>query len=164
MTCFLPLECPVVFRSVRYDKGMIDAQTQARLQELFRRENRSFLQYINESTPWAGFGDQAIVDKVRGMAAEEKRALEAYAEWLDSKRVPLPYLGAFPTTFTNFNFVAIRKLLKPLVAEQRKELADLEADASSLTDPEARKTVEKLVELNRKHLHDLEQMTQPLAA
>ena len=48
-------------------------------------------------------------------------------------------ISALPTTFTNYNFIAIRKLMKPLVVEQSKELADLEADALALTNPEARR-------------------------
>jgi tRNA isopentenyl-2-thiomethyl-A-37 hydroxylase MiaE len=137
---------------------MVDSKTQKRLQELFRRENRSFLQYVNEAMPWAGNGDRPLLDKVRQLAVEELSALGALAEWMDSKRVALPYLGAYPTAFTNYNFVAIRKLMKPLVTSQSKELADLEADAQALTDPEAKGILEKLVELNRKHLHDFEQM------
>jgi tRNA isopentenyl-2-thiomethyl-A-37 hydroxylase MiaE len=137
---------------------MLYTKKQKRLQELFRRENRSFLQYVNEATPWAGNGDRPLVEKIRQLAAEELESLEALADWMDSKRITLPYLGAFPTTFTNYNFVAIRKLMKPLVTEQSKELADLEADAQALTDPEAKCNVEKLVELNRKHLRDFEQM------
>lgn len=137
---------------------MIDSTTQSRLQEMFRRENRSFLQYVNQMSPWSSPGDRALVAKVRQLAAEENDALQELAEWMDSKRISLPYLGSFPTTFTHYNFVAIRSLFKPLVAEQRKELADLEADAKALTDEAARKTVETLVELNRKHLRDFEQM------
>ncbi len=137
---------------------MIDIKTQKRLQELFRRERRSFLQYVSEATPWAGNGDLPLVEKVRQLAAEELESLEALAEWMDSRRVALPYLGAYPTTFTNYNFVAIRKLMKPLVTEQTKELAHLEADVQALTDPEAKDMVGKLVELNRKHLRDFAQM------
>lgn len=143
---------------------MFDSSTQARLQELFRRENRSFLQYINQASPWASPADRPLVEKIRQLATEEMAALEKLAEWLESKHVSLPYLGAFPTTFTNYNFVDIRKLLKPLVAEQRKELADLEADAKSLADDVARKRVEVIVEMNRKHLGDMELLGQPLAA
>lgn len=140
---------------------MIDAQTQTRLQDLFRRENRSFLQYVNQAAPWVGIDDHTMMEKVSDLAAEELDALEKLAGWMDTQRIPLPYLGAFPSNFTSYNFVDIRKLMKPLVAEQRKELADLEGAAKGLTDEQARKTVEGLVELNRQHLRDFEQMMQP---
>jgi tRNA isopentenyl-2-thiomethyl-A-37 hydroxylase MiaE len=143
---------------------MVEKLSQMRLRELFRRENRSFLQYVNQASPWASAADHALVDKLGQMCAEELEALDALAVWMDAHSVSLPYLGSFPTNFTNFNFVAIRGLLKPLVAEQRKELADLEADANAVADPEAKKLLERLVGLNRKHLRDFEQMTQPVAA
>jgi hypothetical protein len=143
---------------------MIDLATQSRIQELFRRENRSFLQYISAATPWASAVDKPLVVKINLLAAEELKALEMLALWMESKRISLPYLGAFPTNFTSYNFVDIRKLLKPLVAEQRKELADLETNANSLIDDDSRKQIATLVELNRKHLGDMEQLGQPLAA
>ena len=134
---------------------MLDISAHTRLQELFRRENRSFLQYIRQACPWASEADKPLLTKLNQMADEELKALEALAEWMDSKHISLPYLGAFSTRFTTFNFVDVRKLLKPLIAEQRKELADLEADAKPL-DGDANKQVESLVELNRKHLAEME--------
>ena len=96
------------------------------------------------------------MDKLNRLADEELAALEALAHWMESKNISVPYLGAFPTRFSSFNFVDIRKLLKPLSTEQRKELANLEADAKALPDGDAKKQVEVLVELNRKHLAEME--------
>jgi len=138
---------------------MIELKTQKRLQELFRRENRSFLQYVTQATPWAAAEDRGLVDKLHSLAHEEMQALRELAEWLDARQVALPYLGAFPTTFTHYNFVAIRKLMKPLIDEQKKELADLEADVLAISDDAARAPLRKLVELNRQHLRDFEQIT-----
>ena len=119
---------------------------------MYRRENRSFLQYVSQATPWFRDEDRPLVDKVKQLAAEETAALDKFADWMESKHIPLPHLGAFPSKFTNYNHVDIRKLMKPLVDEQRKELADLETDAGSLTDADARLAVKSLVELNRAHL------------
>lgn len=138
---------------------MIDAPTQARLKELFRRENRSFLQYISASTPWADFKDRSLVEKVKQLAIEERDALGQLAEWMTARRIAPPYLGAFPTRFTSFNFVDIRKLLQPLIAEQRKELADIEIAANSSMDEEVKCQLAILVDLNRQHLIDFESMT-----
>jgi hypothetical protein len=134
---------------------MISAAVQSRIQELFRRENRSFLQYIAQATPWARDADKPVVDKVLRLAAEEMEALENLANWMEANHVPLPYLGAFPTKFMNYNFVDIRKLIGPLIGEQRKELADLEADTQALQNGTG-KPIEALVELNRKHLAEME--------
>ena len=137
---------------------MIDAVAQARIQELFRRENRSFLQYVCESTPWSSDGDRGLLDKVRLLAAEEMTALEQLAQWMDAHRIPIPYLGAYPTQFTSSNFVDVRKLLKPLVLEQRKGVADLERTAKLPMDEAVRSQIEKLAAMNRRHLEDFEQM------
>jgi hypothetical protein len=143
---------------------MIDHASQARIEELFRRENRSFLQYIAQATPWASPADRPLVDKIGQLAAEELLMLERLAEWMEAQRIPLPYLGAFPTSFMNYNFIDIRKLLKPLATEQGKELADLEADAKALNGNEVRPQIESLVDLNRAHLMAMEEMAKPAAA
>lgn len=134
---------------------MLDHAAQARIQELFRRENRSFLQYIRQSSPWASFADKPLLDKLNNLADEELAALGALAHWMDSKNIALPYLGAFASKFSSFNFQDVRKLLKPLIAEQRRELADLEKDAKALNS-DGSKQMDVLVELNRKHLAELE--------
>lgn len=136
---------------------MLDSAAQARIQELFRRENRSFLQYVRQASPWASHADKALLDKLNQMADEELVALEVLAQWMESRNVPLPYLGAFATTFSSFNFVDIRKLLKPLIQEQKGELAELETDSRAL-DGDARKQVETLVEMNRRHLTEMESL------
>lgn len=134
---------------------MLDSAAQARIQELFRQENRSFLQYIRHASPWAGLAEKPLLDKLNQLADEELDALDSLAHWMESQHIPQPYLGAFASRFSSFNFVDIRKLLKPLIVEQRKELADLEANAKAL-EGDARKQIEALVELNRKHLAEME--------
>lgn len=127
-----------------------------RLQEVFRREYRSLLQYVREASPYAAGADRKLLDEVRRVAAEESDALAGFGDFLASHHVPAPYLGSFPMAFTDLNFVAIRFLLPKLVAEQRQDLAKLEADAAALTDPAARSAVQRLVELHRRHLTELE--------
>lgn len=136
---------------------MIDEATQSRLQELHRRECRSFLQYVVESSPWNAPEDRSMVDKVFQLATEEATLLRTLAEWMEKQRMTTPYLGAFPTVFASYNFINIRKLIKQLIPRQEKELAQLEADVTFLP-TEARPVVEQIVELNRKHLSALRAM------
>src|SRR6478735_2737986 len=82
-----------------------------RLLEAYRRERLSFMQYVRQATPYAGPADRPLLERVRELAAAEAAGLDGFAEYLDDARVPVPFLGAFPTAFTNYNFVAIRKLL-----------------------------------------------------
>jgi hypothetical protein len=113
------------------------------------------LQYVREASPYAG-ADRPLLDAVMRVAGEESAALAAFGDFLSSIRVPLPYLGSFPVAFTDLNFVAIRSLVPKLVAEQKQDLAKLEADAAALSDPAARTAVERLVEVHRRHLKELE--------
>ena len=49
----------------------MDSASQRRLQEIFRRESRSFLQYIHETTPWSLPKDKPLVAKMHQLATEE---------------------------------------------------------------------------------------------
>jgi hypothetical protein len=110
---------------------------------------------VRQAPPYAGRADGPTVAKLRGMADEELAALEALGEYLDRARVTLPHVGAFPTAFTNYNFIALRKVLPLLREDQAKGLAQLEQDAAGLSVPD-RAEVEKLVALKRRHLTELE--------
>jgi len=143
---------------------MIDETAQKPMQGIFRQANRTFLQYVSQATPWFRDRDKALVDKINQLAAEEVEGLTKLAQWMDSHGISLPYLGAFPSSFTNFNFVDIRKLLEPLIAEQQREFAKLEKEGKLLPDPDARRAVEELAQLNRKHLGTMEELSRSLAA
>lgn len=122
-----------------------------RLVEAYRRGRLSFLQYIRQATPYAGPADRALLDSVRELAGAEAAALDALAGYLDDNRVTVPYLGAFPTAFTNYNFVAIRKLLPELIADETRGLDALEHGLATLPPGAARMWVEKLAEVKRMH-------------
>jgi hypothetical protein len=127
-----------------------------RLQETFRSEYRSLLQYIRGAAPYAAGPDRAIRDSVMRIAQEEGEALDSFGELLEDNRVTLPYLGSFPVEFTDLNFVTIRHLLPKLVAEQKRDLANLEAEVPLYTDGIARAADLRLVELHKRHLNELE--------
>ena len=127
-----------------------------RLQDAFRREGRSLLQYTREASPYATGDDRTRLDAVLRTATEEADALRAFGEALGNLRVPLPHLGSFPVAFTDLNFVSIRFLVPKLVAEQKQDLAKLEADREALADTAARTALQPLVDLHRRHLTELE--------
>jgi hypothetical protein len=129
-----------------------------RLVEAYRRERLSFLQYIRQATPYAGPTDRPVSARVRELADAENAGLNGFAEFLDVKRVRVPFVGAFPTAFTNYNFVAIRKLLPELIADERRGLAALEADTAALKAGEARTWLEKLAVAKRVHVTELEKL------
>lgn len=126
--------------------------------DAYRRERLSFLQYVREATPFAGPEDRPVLDRVRDLAAAEAAALDGLGEYLDRNRVPLPHVGAFPTAFTNYNFVAVRKLIPRLVDDEARGLAALQRAAAALPPGEARTWLEKLAESKRMHLTELEKL------
>jgi hypothetical protein len=132
-----------------------------RLVEAYRRERLSFLQYVRQGAPYAGPADRQLLERVRELAGAEAAGLDGFAEYLDARRVSVRYLGAFPSAFTNYNFVAIRKLLPELIADETRGLASLQADAASLPDGEDRTRLVKLAEAKRMHLTELEKLVEP---
>jgi hypothetical protein len=132
--------------------------TNERLVEAYRRERLSFLQYVRQATPYAGPADRPLLERVRELARSEAEGLDGLAEYLDQSRVSVRYLGAFPTSFTNYNFVAIRKLLPELIADEARGLAALEGDAAALPAGEARTWLEKLAAAKRMRVTELEKL------
>jgi hypothetical protein len=145
---------------------MIDAASQAHLRDLFRRESRSFLQYARESVPWASEADRPLAEQLLRLAAEGGEALGRLAVWMEDHDAAPPYLGAYPTSFANYNFIDVRKLIGPIAAARRRELTALEADLVALADEGARREVSELLDLGRRQLAELEAMekTRPAAS
>lgn len=131
---------------------------QRRLQELFRRESRSLLQYSLGASPYAAGDDRKVRDDVKRIAEEDVEALARLSEFLAESRITPPYLGSFPVAFTDLNFVHIRHLLTKLVEEQSRDLAALEADRAAMTDSAAQAEIDRLIELHRRHLKELESL------
>ena len=63
--------------------------------------------------------------------------------------------------YTDLNFTAVRSVLPKLVAELRRQLDELEADAAAVADPGARAAVRALIDSHRKHLTELTGLTSP---
>lgn len=126
------------------------------LQDAYRRECRSLLQYVREAAPYTSVADRPVRDRILHLADDESKHLEAFAERLDTHRVPVPYLGSFPVAFTDLNFVTVRHLLPKLLAEQKADLAKLEADAAACSDVVAKAAIESLIGVHRGHLKELE--------
>jgi hypothetical protein len=129
--------------------------TSDRLINAYRRERLSFLQYILQATPYASPADRPVLERLRALAGAEANSLDGFAEYLDNKRVVVPFLGAFPSAFTNFNFIAVRKLLPELAADEARGLAALERDAAASPPGESRMWLEKLADGKRIHVTEL---------
>jgi hypothetical protein len=129
-----------------------------RLQDLFRRERRSLMQYALGAAPYAAGDDRKVRDDVLRIAEEELEVLDRFGEFLARSRITLPYLGSFPIAFTDLNFVHIRHLLPKLVEEEKRDLEALEADRAAVADAAAGSEIDRLIELHQRHLKKLETM------
>lgn len=135
---------------------MLDARAQNRLQEVLRRESRSFLQYVRDSFPWTAPEAKEGLAQLQTLIEEERCAIAAFAKFLARQRIPVPYLGAYPVAFTTLNFVAFDHLLPILLDSERRGIADLENDRASFTDAECKREIQKLLDMKRQHLKTLE--------
>lgn len=144
----------------------MDAQTQTILQEIVRREGRSVLSYVGDAYPWTTAQNSAALTKLRHLVAEERTAVAELGRFLARHRLPMVYLGSYPSSFTTINFVALEYLRPRLVAFEGQSIADLERDLERLTNPEARAEVSRLLQVKRRHLTELESLgvSQPEAA
>jgi hypothetical protein len=129
-----------------------------RLQETYRREYRSLLQYVREASPYANAADRPLRDAVLRIATDEGDALTRFGDVLEDSRITLPYLGSFPVAFTDLNFVTIRHLLPKLVAEQKQDIAWLESQVPACEDVTARAAIQRLVDLHKTHSKELESL------
>ena len=135
---------------------MIDAPTQALLQEVLRRESRSVLMYVAEAYPWAPADEQKALAELQRLIAEERQAVIDLGRFLVRNRVPLPYLGSYPDRFTTLNFLALEHILPRLAEHERQSIADLERDLHAVKDAAARAEVEKLLAVKCRHLAALD--------
>jgi hypothetical protein len=137
---------------------LIDRQAYLLLQDVIRREGRSFLQYAGESFPWSAAKDKNLVERVRRLVAEERDGAARLSRFLAKNHLTPPYLGAYPAYFTSYNYLSVDKLLPLLVVHQKRSICDLEKDLAALQDGEARKQVQEALALKKRHLKALEEL------
>jgi hypothetical protein len=134
----------------------MDAATQAVLQDIVRRESRSLLQYVRDAFPWTSAREQEALTELQKLVEQELKSTAELSQFLSRHRANPPYLGPYPMTFANLNYVSLDHLLPLLVENQRRAIARLEHDQSRITDASATGQVEKIVSMKQRHLKALE--------
>ncbi len=145
---------------------MIEPREQTLLQDILRRESRSVLMYVAEAYPWTNATGTKALSALQQLIAAEREAVACLGRFLVRQRIPLPFLPSYPAHFTTINFLALDFILPRLIEHERKSIAELESDLAALKSPVARAEVEKLLDLKRKHLPQLEELAsqQPQAS
>lgn len=134
---------------------MLDEQTQSLLLKVLHRTARSLLNYVHDSFPWVTPEEEGALVGLRKIIAAERRATTAIADFLQRHRVSIPPMDAYPASFTSINFVGLDHLLPLLASEEDRAVRELEADLSRIKDHEARKLVQDLIEVKRRHRQQL---------
>ncbi len=128
------------------------------IQEIVRREGRSFLQYIGDTFPWVGGEDRAAFVQLQQLITEQQQGIGDLMRLLGRRRANLPYLASYPQSFTTWNFVSVKALVPRLVDDVRRSIDALTQDTARISDPEALTLVESYLTMKRKHLQTLEAM------
>lgn len=137
----------------------MEAAQVAPLQAVLRQETRSLLQYAREAFPWTTVAGHGACDAIDSMARAESEAVAKLGRWLAKQHVPLTFPGAYPIQFTNLNFIAVAAFLPRLVADQRRRIAEVERARAVLADAQGCALVEELLQLKKKHLQQLIDLT-----
>jgi hypothetical protein len=137
---------------------VIDPQTTARLQDIVRRESLSILMYVGDAFPWTTAANSAPLTELLKIVSYERKALAALGQFLARRRIPLTYIGSFPTSFTTINFLSLGHIVPKLIDFERSSIAALETDLAALSDPGARTLVEKMLAAKKRHLPMLESL------
>jgi len=140
---------------------VIDPRSQAVLQQAFRRESLSLLRYVGEAYPWTTVNGGDALAGLRDIEAEDRSAAAALGRFLVRRHIPPMVSNTFPMSFTTTNFLALEHLLPRLIAAQRHAVAELERDAASVADSDAKAELQMLLTVKRMHLSELEGLKVP---
>jgi hypothetical protein len=134
------------------------AETIEILQNALRAESRSFLQYVIDAYPWTMPAELAALAKLRTLILDEREGTAQIAQFLADHRQPLPYIGAYPMSFTTMNFVTLEHLLPILVKEEARALSQREEERGRVADADAQNLLRGIVDMKRRHIQVLQEL------
>jgi hypothetical protein len=142
---------------------MADKHSNAVLGGLLVELARCLLQYVGESSPWTG-GDEAERRAINEIVARQQGEIAELAALLDARREPVR-LGAYPTDFTDLQYLSLEYLLGRII-ENEESLLDLmdRAAADCRGDDEALALIERLSADERENLRRLRELASKFAA
>src|SRR5690606_28504164 len=119
--------------------------------------------YVDQTFPWAGVRYREARARLGEIISTEREAIAEVGRFLVKHKVPLPYLGSFPASFTTLNFTAVDHVLQRLIDFEKQSITELEADLEAVKEPQARALLERFLETKRRNLSELESMESSLA-
>ena len=137
----------------------MDALSYQSLCRLIAIGSTSLLQYLRDSSAFARHDSAGKLQQALALAEEEREAAEHLTRWLQRHRERLPKTGGFPSHFTTTNFCTIEYLLPRLTAESAHQIRDVERIASQVENDETHALVQGFLEMKRRHLQALTELS-----
>jgi hypothetical protein len=128
------------------------------LQQLIAMGSGSLLQYVSQSFPYSADPDHAAFLQVQAIACEERDEAARLTRLMQKMHLNPPKTGSYPSHYTTMNFVTLDYLLPKLIAENEKEIAQIEAGLRQLADGETSKPAQSYVAMKRRHLEALQSL------
>lgn len=137
----------------------MDAGSLTLLHRLIALGSRSLLQYVSEAFPWSADPTHSAEIKVRALAAAERDEAIRLTRWLQKQHVRMPPPASYPSHFTTINFCSLSYLLPMLIAENEREIAEIERQLPlAENDEEAHKLAHGYLDMKREHLRTLQDL------
>jgi len=142
----------------------MDAASFSLLSRLIEMGSCSLLQYTCELAPYTPPKLQAVRVKVFAMADEERAEVARFTRFLQKQHMRLKTPASYPSHFTTMNFCSLDFLLPKLRVEHAKEIAEIESRLPGAAHPDVSKMAGAYLEMKRRHLSELTDLTPSAAA
>lgn len=124
---------------------------------------RSFLQYMSEASPWVGEQALSIGEQVSVLAARQRQDVSDIVSLLTSREFPIDF-GAYPTEYTDQQFLSLESLFHNLRASQDLVCSSISSGLQAIgTDDEAATALLSAIDVRQKEVaHALKELQREL--
>ena len=129
------------------------------IHRLIEMGTTSLLQYVSEAVPWSADAAHVAIKQVDSIAQEERAEVARLTRLLQKRHLGLAKTGSYPSQFTTINYVTIDYLLPRLVAEGKRDIAELQARLQNAGDEEVRAWIQVYLDMKARHLLALQKLT-----
>jgi len=140
----LSLIRPLVFDRVRKTALMTSLSSDSRINSVLISLSRSFLQYVSESWMWVDESAKAIGEQVSVLGVRQRQDVADLARLLQNREWSIDF-GAYPTEYTDMQFLSLSALFSQLMFAQSvidEKLTAAVSDLRGLGDTEAAEWLE----------------------
>jgi len=130
----------------------------ADLNEILRRRFNSLAGYVLYSEPYVTDGDREAVETLKTIAAEEEGFSVELGKLIEGQG-GIPEVGTYDEVVADLSYLSMPYLLRQVVKDKRAKVErDEKRLAAGVSLPQVRKVLERLTEMDRRHLEELERV------